>query len=212
MKNVIVVGGSGGLGSKVSEALANNYVVTPLSSSQYNVRDFGKAQKIFQENLPDILINFSGVNYDRFIHKIDEEDLGTIQKLLDINTYGVVAMTAACLPGMRDRGYGRIIHISSVLSTNNVMGTAVYSSCKAFIDKFVKVASLENASKGVTVNSIQLGYMDGGMTYKLPDPDKIKNTLPLKRWGTADEIVNVIETIIKTEYITGANIALTGGI
>ena len=88
------------------------------------------------------------------------------------------------------------------------MGTSVYSATKAGIDNLVKTAALEGASKGVTVNSIQLGYFDGGLTYTIPEKirEQIKMTIPLKRWG------RISEWLTDCEYATGMNIPLDGGI
>ena len=224
MKNVAIIGGSGGLGKAVTEYLktaydmdgCNNidyrYNVISLSSKDLDIRDFEACKRFFTKNKIDIVINLAGVNHDKFIHKLETEDQYKINYLLDINVHGTVNILSSCLPSMREMGYGRVILISSVLSTKNVMGTALYSGCKAFIDRFVKSASIENISKGVTVNSIQLGYFDGGLTYKLNDQDKFKNEIPLKRWGTITELCDTIEYIIKTEYFTGVNLPLNGGL
>lgn len=207
---VAIFGGSGGLGKKVSEAL-EGYKITSLSSKDLDIRSYDKCKEFFDSNEIDVVINLAGVNHDKFIHKLGKQDEYMINYILEVNLRGSVNIAAACLPGMRDRGYGRLIYISSVLATKIVPGTALYSSCKAFIDRFVKSASAENISKGVTVNSIQLGYFDGGLTYKLPNPDEIKNSLPLKRWGTAKELVKTIEYFIQNEYATGMNLQLNGG-
>ena len=114
---------------------------------------------------------------------------------------------------MRENGYGRIILLSSVLTKKVVQGTSIYSGSKAFIDNLVKVVSAENISKGVTCNSIQLGYFDGGMCHRLPEKFKepIKKSIGLKRWGSIKELYQTIEYLINTEYITGQNIEISGG-
>ena len=72
---------------------------------------------------------------------------------------------------------------------------------------------MENSKYGITSNSIQLGYFDGGLTEKVPDNilQSVKNNIPLKRLGTVEEMTELIKTIIKTEYINGTNISITGG-
>ena len=146
------------------------------------------------------------------MHKLDHTDQYKINHLLEVNLKGSLNIASACLPYMREQGYGRIIYISSVLATHNVLGTAIYSSCKAFIDRLVKSISAENISKGITCNSIQLGYFDAGLTYKLPNPEEYKAKIPLKRWGKIDELISTIDYIINTEYLTGSNIPLNGGV
>lgn len=224
MKKIVIVGGSGGLGKKVAEQLEDLceigigseeylYEITSLSSKDIRIQFLKDCRIIFDNLKPDIIINLSGINYDKFIHKLDfVEDYFKINNILDVNVKGSVNIAAGCLPGMRERGYGRLIYISSVLATKNVVGTGLYSACKAFIDRLVKSISLENISKGITANSIRLGYFDGGMTERVPDNEKVKETIPLKRWGTIEELCNTIEYIINTEYLTGANIELNGGI
>jgi NAD(P)-dependent dehydrogenase (short-subunit alcohol dehydrogenase family) len=115
---------------------------------------------------------------------------------------------------MRENEFGRIITISSVLAEKPVISTGVYSGCKGFIDSFVKTVALENASKNISCNSIQLGYFDGGLTYKIPETfrEQVLNTIPAKRWGSIHELTNLIEFLINTPYVTGTNIKINGGI
>ena len=111
---------------------------------------------------------------------------------------------------MRSKNFGRIIFMSSVFSEINVKGYGAYSASKAFVDKLVKIAALENAQYGITVNSIQLGYTGIGMGENTPD--LAKQRIALKRFVTMQELFNTIEYIIKTEYLTGQNIRLCGGV
>jgi acetoacetyl-CoA reductase len=224
MIRIAIFGGSGGLGQKIAEPLRLSYDIDGcenidyryetmvLSSRDVDIRDYQACKKFFEDNEINVVINLAGVNHDKFIHKLDQKDQYLINHLLDVNLHGAVNIASACLPGMRERGYGRIIMVSSVLATKNVMGTALYSSCKAFIDRFIKSVSAENISKGITANSIQLGYFDGGMTDRLNDPEKFKQEIPLKRWGTPQELVEAIEFIIRSEYLTGVNLPLNGGL
>ena len=213
MKKVVIFGGTGGIGSSVVKLL-NNYDITALGSKDVNVSNFQDVKQFFNANTYDIVINLSGINYDVFIHKIDEEHLDDINKQIDVNIKGNINIISNCLSSMRENNYGRIITISSVLAEKPVVSTAVYSGCKGFIDSFVKTVALENANKNVSCNSIQLGYFDAGLTYKIPEEfrDTIQNSIPMKRWGTIEELVNLIEFLIQTPYVTGTNIKINGGI
>ncbi len=94
------------------------------------------------------------------------------------------------------------------------MGTGIYGATKAYYENLVKTIALENASKGITANCIQLGYMDGGLTYTL-DSSFIEETLkaiPAKRLGTPKEIARTICFLIENEYVNGTTIKLTGGL
>ena len=211
-KTIALFGGSGGLGSQLSPLLVEDYNVLSLSSKDVDITAVSDLHKFFEDNDIDIIINLSGYNYDSFVHKID--DWGEAQRMLNVNILGNVKLLNKSLPQMRERGYGRVILISSVLVEKVTAGTALYSGSKAFIDNLVKITSAENIGKGVTCNSIQLGYFDGGMCHILPEKfvEPIKQSIGLKRWGSIKELHQTIEYLIDTEYITGQNINISGGI
>ena len=212
MKTVVLFGGSGGLGSQLTPLLETKYKVISLSSKDIDVRDLTSVSSFFNENDVDIIINLSGYNYDGFVHKL--EDSSEINKMIDINIKGNINILSSSLSKMREKNYGRVILISSVLAEKVVPGTALYSGSKAFIDNLVKTVSSENIGKGITCNSLQLGYFDGGMCHRLPEKfvDTIKQSIGLKRWGSIEELYQTIDYIINTEYITGQNINISGGI
>lgn len=214
MKKILVVGGTGGLGSKVAEIMSEKYDVTKVGSKELDLRSIDQCENYFNNNEFDIIINLAGVNYDTFIHKIGSSNYENIQNMIDVNIKGTINLTSSSLKKMREKKYGRIIMISSVLSEKSVMGTAVYSACKSFIDKFVKNISLENIRHGITANSIQLGYFDGGMTYRIPEEnlESIKKTIGLSRFGRIDELVTTIEFFINNEYATGINLKIDGNL
>lgn len=215
---ILIIGGTGGIGSELAKLLyANDPEQQPeimaVGSEQLDITDVTRCHTYASVYEHDVVIVCAGINKDGMIHNAIN-DLDGFNKLIDINIKGSVNIATAFTDRMRKRGYGRLIYISSVLSTKTVLGTGIYSASKAFVDKLVQNISAENASKGVTCNSIQLGYFDAGMTHRL-DPEKaaaIKESIPTKRWGRISELANVIEMIIETEYLTGANIKLDGGI
>lgn len=212
MRKIALFGGSGGLGSALAPFLEKKYNVIKLSSKILDIRDVDSLKHFFDKNHIDIVINMSGYNFDNFLHKLDGES--EIQEMLDINIKGNINILSSCLPSMRDRQYGRIILISSVLAEKVVLGTSLYSGSKAFIDNLVKTASAENIGKGITCNSLQLGYFDGGMCHRLPEKfvEPIKNTIGLKRWGSIEELYKSLDFLINVEYITGQNINISGGL
>ena len=210
-KKIILFGGSGGLGTELKPLLSEKYDVVSLSSSDVDVKSTNDVVGFFEKTEADIVINLSGYNVDGFVHKLNPND---IDDMIDTNIKGSINIVRGALPQMRSNSYGRVILISSVLSIKVVPGTSLYSGSKAFIDNLVKTASAENIRKGVTCNSIQLGYFDAGMCHRLPEKfiEPIKNSIGLKRWGTIFELYQTIEYIISTEYITGQNINISGGI
>jgi len=211
MKTVALFGASGGLGSQLYPLLETKYNVIGISSSLIDVTDFKQVNEFFSINNIDIVINLTGYNFDAFAHKINTDQL---DKQIDVNIKGTVNVVSSCLNNMRQQQFGRIILVSSVLADHPVISTSIYAGCKGFVDSFTKTVALENAGKNINCNSLQLGYFDGGLTYKIPEAfrDTIKNNIPSKRWGTIDELYNTIDYLIETGYITGQNINISGGI
>ena len=212
MKTIALFGGSGGLGSRLVPFLNEKYNVIVISSKLVDITNSDEVKKFFDENVIDIVINLSGYNFDSFIHKLNNAN--EIQKLLDINIKGCLNIVSNALIKMRENNYGRIILVSSVLAEKITVGTSSYSCSKAFIDHLCKIISAENISKGITCNSLQLGYFDGGMCHRLPENfvEPIKNSIGLKRWGNIKELFQTIDYLIDTEYITGQNINISGGL
>jgi len=210
-KTIAVFGGTGGLGSQLIPLLSENYTVISLSSKEVNITSAEEVNNFFEKNIVDIVLNLSGYNIDGFLHKLNPDD---IDAMINTNIKGSVNIVRGALPKMRNNLFGRVILISSVLAEKVVPGTSLYSGSKAFIDNLVKTASAENIGKGITCNSIQLGYFDGGMCHRLPEKfaESVKESIPLKRWGSIQELYQTIEYLINTEYITGQNINISGGI
>jgi len=213
MKKLAFFGGSGGLGSQVIKFL-NQYDIDSINSI---LVDFTKEYDIlnyFSKNPNiDIAVIFSNYNYNSFLHKYKSNDL-ELSKQIDINIKGVTECVSRVLKDMRVKNYGRIILASSITVDRNVIGTSIYAATKAYYENLVKTIAIENASKGITANCIQLGYMDGGLTYTLSEEfiQTAINNIPAKRLGTPQEIASTIDFIINNEYINGATIKLTGGL
>lgn len=213
MKKVIIFGATGGLGCEISKKLID-YEVISLGSSDLDITNYKEVCKFFKTNSFDIVINFAGVNFDKFAHKLTPNDTEIINKQIDVNIKGTINIVSSCLPAMRENNFGRIILISSVLAEKPVVSTSIYSGCKGFLDSFAKTIGLENANKNISCNTIQLGYFDGGMTYKIPEQirNTILETIPSKRWGSIDELENTIRYFINTSYVNGINLKINGGI
>lgn len=214
MKTVAVFGGTGGLGSQLVQLLSNEYNVIALGSGNVDVTSYTEVTDFFNHNTVDVVINLSGYNSDSFLHKYNQSNYSEIEKQIDVNIKGTVNIVSACLQYMRTNNFGRIILASSVLADHPVISTSIYSGCKGFVDSLTKTVAIENASKNITCNSLQLGYFDGGLTYKIPEEfrNSIKNTIPAKRWGSIEELYNTVKYLINTGYINGQNINISGGI
>ena len=214
MGKLVIFGGSGGLGKPLSEKLRSNYDVVALSSKDVDVTKFNEVKDFFVNNDIDIVLNLSGYNYNMILHSYTGEEEVEVKKQIEINIEGNLNILANCLPKMRDNGYGRIILTSSVLSSKPAFGTGVYSGCKAFIDNLIKTCTLENIDRGITCNALQLGYFDGGLVYEIPIDirEKIKESIPLKRWGNIIELENSVRYLINTEYVSGCSLKINGGL
>ena len=214
MKNIIVFGGSGGVGSQLIPLLKEKYNVVSLSSKDVDVTNFKQVKDFFDLYVADVVLNFSGLKYDAYLSKISESDIEEIEKMIDVNVLGNVNILAGCLPHMREKGWGRVILISSVFSEMNVPKNSVYCASKAFVDRLAQNANKESIRAGVTCNSIQLGFWDGGMCYRVPADiqERAKNKIGLKRWGSIEELYNTIEFIIENEYVAGTNLRIDGGL
>jgi NAD(P)-dependent dehydrogenase (short-subunit alcohol dehydrogenase family) len=210
MKKLLLVGGTGGLGVQLMDSLKETYECTSIGSKICDVTNEEKVKEFFSNNSFDIIIYLSVKNIDGLIHK---QKFSNITEQLNVNVVGFLNVLRYSTDSMREKNYGRVIYISSVLSKNPIRGTGIYSASKAFCDNLIKTYSLENSKYGITSNSIQLGYFEGGLTNKVPEEilTNVLKTIPLKRLGKINEMSNLIKTIIETEYINGTNILITGG-
>ena len=210
-KQIAFFGGTSGLGTQVIEYL-KDYDVDSVGSAKVNLLNEVEIDDYFKNNTPDIVIIFSNYNYNSFLHKYSEFE--ELDKQLDINIKGVTKVISKSLSHMRTNKYGRIILASSITSDRSVIGTSLYASSKSYYESIVKTICIENARSNITANCIQLGYMDGGLTYTLPSKF-IENTIesiPAHRLGTSEEIYKTLDFLINNSYINGTTIKLTGGL
>ena len=157
----------------------------------------------------DVLIVCDGKEYSGYFTDMkDGEDVSSMVR----NFHMPVVQVRGALSGMRKRGFGRIIFLSSVTPHLGVPGTSAYSAAKSALWGLTKVLAKENADRNVLINCLNLGYMDGGMTHRIKDYEKIKETIPVKKFGDFKEIANAVEFLVRSDYITGTNIEINGGL
>jgi NADP-dependent 3-hydroxy acid dehydrogenase YdfG len=214
MKKIVVFGGTGGVGQKLIPFLEQKYQVTALGSKNVDVTSFEELKNFFTDHEFDIVLNMSGLKYDVFLSKITEEDQKSINDMIEVNIKGNINIVSTCLPKMIEKKYGRIISISSIFSELNVPKNSIYCATKAFVDRFISNANKENIKYGVTCNSIQLGYWDGGMCHRVEEKyqEMAKEKIGLKRWGSIEELYNTVNYIVDNEYVCGINLRIDGGL
>lgn len=159
-----------------------------------------------------VLINCAGINYNSLARRAYVDDW---MNVIDINLGGTFRAINAVLPFMYKKGFGRIINFSSILAQKGVVGTSAYAASKSALWGMSKAIAVENAKKNITINNINLGYINAGMT--LSDvPDKLRESIiqqiPSGKFGELDDVYKTVKYLIDNEYITGSNIDLNGGL
>ena len=161
----------------------------------------------------DVLVNNAGITRDMTFKKMDKANWDAVMKT---NLDSCFNMTKQVADGMVDRGWGRIINISSVNGQKGAFGQTNYSAAKAGMHGFTKALALEVARKGVTVNTISPGYIGTKMVMAIPKDvldSKIIPQIPMGRLGKPEEIAGLVAYLSSEEaaFVTGANIAINGG-
>ncbi len=212
MDKVLVVGGTRGLGHALTTYLRrDNYEVISVGAETMDVTKPDVVNELCKVTCPDTVIYLAVKNLNGFVHKVKAED---VKQAIDVNVLGLTNVLAGSLPHMREYGYGRFIYISSVLSRSNVLGTGIYAASKAFGERIIQVAATENASKGITCNTIRLGYFDAGLMNEFSEWVKqtIIDKIPVGRLGEPEELYQAVKMCVSNAYMNGATLDLTGAL
>ena len=159
----------------------------------------------------DILVNNAGVNRDRTIARMTTEEWDSV---IQTDLSSMFYCTAAAVPGMRERNYGRIINISSIVGQMGNVGQANYAAAKAGMIAFTKTAAKELARNQITVNAVCPGFVETEMVAALSDEVKtsVLANIPLGRFGTAEEVAAVVRFLcVEGGFFTGAQLSPNGG-
>jgi acetoacetyl-CoA reductase len=183
-----------------------------------DVTSFDSCQKAVEQITKDVgpvdvLVNNAGITRDTTFRKMD---LAAWQAVINTNLDSVFNMTKPVIDGMAERGWGRVINVSSVNGQKGAFGQTNYSAAKAGMHGFTKAAALEYAKKGVTVNTISPGYIGTKMVMAIPKEvldSKIVPQIPVGRLGKPEEVAGLVAYLCSEEaaFVTGANIAINGG-
>jgi acetoacetyl-CoA reductase len=237
----LVTGGMGGLGEAICAKLAaqGHNVVTTHSPGNTKAQEWLESMKkqgyafhaypcdvvdwdscvacvaqVVKDIGPvDVLVNNAGITRDTTFKKMDKASWDAVIKT---NLDSCFNMTKQVCDGMTERGWGRIINISSVNAQKGAFGQVNYSAAKAGMHGFTKALALEVAKKGVTVNTISPGYIGTKMVLAIPKEvldSKIIPQIPVGRLGKPEEIAGLVAYVASEEagFITGANLSINGG-
>jgi acetoacetyl-CoA reductase len=232
----LVTGGTRGIGAAISKKLkeegytvAANYggndeaanrfkADTAIPVYKFDVSDPAASEagiKAIETELGpvDVLVNNAGITRDGMFHRMTFDQW---QAVIRTNLDSMFTCTRPVIDGMRNRGFGRIIIISSINGQKGQMGQANYSAAKAGVIGFAKALAQENANKGVTVNVIAPGYIATEMVQAVPEDvlkTKILPLIPVGRLGEAEEIARSVFFLAGdgAGFITGATLTINGG-
>jgi acetoacetyl-CoA reductase len=161
----------------------------------------------------DVLVNNAGITRDRMFLKMTPDDWKSV---IDTNLNSMFYVTKQVVPDMVERGFGRIIQISSVNGEKGQAGQTNYSAAKAGMHGFTMALAQEMASKGVTVNTVSPGYIGTEMVRAIKPEvlEKIVGTIPVKRLGSPDEIGSIVAWLAGPDagFTTGADFSCNGGL
>jgi NAD(P)-dependent dehydrogenase (short-subunit alcohol dehydrogenase family) len=231
-KTILIIGSSGGLGSSILSSfdetkynLALHYFSNPfpIQSESYksykaDITQESEVEKLIQDVVNDfgsvdIVLNNAGVTISEMSWKTN---LSNWDKTIAINLTGPFLVTKHVLPHMRKNGFGRIVFMSSIVAQTGFVGASAYAASKAGLFGLAKTISKEVANKGITANSIALGYFNAGMIEDVPKEmqEQLKHAIPVSALGKPEELAELIKYIIseKASYLTGQTINLNGGL
>lgn len=236
-----VTGGMGGIGTAICQRLAKDgFTVVagcgPNSprkegwlaqqkalgfdfiASEGNVADWESTKHAFEKvraevGAVDVLVNNAGITRDVVFRKMTLDDWNAV---INTNLTSLFNVTKQVIDGMVERGWGRVINISSVNGQKGQFGQVNYSTAKAGLHGLTMALAQEVATKGVTVNTVSPGYIGTDMVKAIrPDVlEKIVATIPVKRLGTPEEIASICAWLASDEsgFSTGADFSLNGGL
>ena len=188
-----------------------------VHAAEGDVADFDSCAEMFYHvksvvGPVDILVNNAGITRDSIFKRMTEQDWMAV---INTNLNSVFNVTRQVIDGMTERGWGRIVNISSVNAQKGQFGQTNYSAAKAGMTGFAKALAQEVVRKGVTVNTVSPGYVETDMVRAIRAEvrEQIIASIPMGRLARPEEIAAVVAFLASDEagYITGANISVNGG-
>ncbi len=235
MRNIVITGGSRGIGAAICEAFCQNgdrvYIIyekndacakeiaektgaTPIKADISNEQDVNAvADKIHSQGIKiDVLVNNAAISEIKVFNDITASDW---DRMFDVNVRGAFLLTKAFLPDMINKKSGKIINISSIWGETGASCEVHYSASKAALIGFTKALAKELAPSGICVNAITPGVIDTEMNSCICETDKnaLLEEIPLIRFGTPEEIAKAVLFLASSsaDYITGQVLGINGG-
>lgn len=232
----VVTGGTKGIGLAIAKALTDDgFQVAAVyhrdkeaaqkfeketggRAFKFDVTDFEGCQKgvaDIEEALGPVtaLVNNAGITRDGVLHKMTDENWHAV---IEANLSSCFHMCRAVIPGMRERGYGRVVNTSSVNGQKGQFGQTNYCASKSGIIGFSRALAQESAAKGITVNVVCPGYIDTEMTKAMNQDilEQVIKQIPVGRLGQPEEVAHVVSFLCseKASFMTGATVAINGGL
>ena len=218
MKRGVTVAAGYSANTEAARQFADKYAEAGVSIHRGNIGSNEDCERVIREVLDrhgelDILVNNAGITMDKTMRKMSPEEW---DRVIHVNLSGAFYLSRAILQQMLDRGYGRIINISSVIGEAGGFGQANYAAAKSGMFGLTMSLALETASKGITVNSVTPGFITTDMTAAVPAAamEKIVGRIPVGRLGEPNEVARVVEFLADPEsgYITGQMYPVNGGL
>ena len=238
-KTALVTGASRGLGRAIAleiarhgASIAVNYVQSREAASevatqietmgpkaialQADISDAAQCQRLIDEAEAalgpiDILVNNAGIVRPRMVHRMSNQEW---DEVLSANLDSAFYLSAPVMRGMRERRYGRVINISSVMGQQAKIGSANYSAAKAGLIAFTRATAMELAPFNVTVNAVCPGWIMTDLNARLePEQrDEILKGIPLGRFGEPEDVANMVRFLLtEGDWITGQQLNVNGG-
>ena len=235
----LVTGGTRGIGRAISERLLSRGVVVaagysrdaeaakrlqeehpevPVSIHQGNIGVADDCERVIAEVLEQhgrlaILVNNAGITVDKTVRRMTPEEW---DRVIGVNLNGAFYLSRAVLGHMLERGYGRIVNISSVIGEKGNIGQANYAAAKSGLFGLTKSLALETAKTGITVHAVAPGFIATDMLAAVPEEalGRVIAQIPIGRLGEPDEVARVVEFLadLDSGYITGEVYGINGGL
>jgi len=238
----LITGGIGGIGTAMCQRLATDgyRVVANHHPAEQEAADAWRAERAAEgleiDTMPadvssfddsarmvadinerygavDVLINCAGITRDKTFKRMEQKHW---EAVINVNLNSVFNVTRAVWDGMLERGFGRVINISSVNGQRGQFGQANYATAKAGMHGFTMSLAQEGAAKGITVNTVSPGYVETAMTLAIREDvrEAIIAGIPMRRMGAPAEIASAVAFLASdaNAYVTGANIPVNGGL